>query len=474
MYFLALATDYDGTIATEGAVEPETCAALEDLKRTGRRLILVTGRELPELLDVFPPIELFDIVVAENGALLYYPRTKEERVIAPPPSDKFIARLASKNVMPVSVGRSIVATWEPHQTAVLEAIHELGLELQIIFNKGAVMVLPAGVNKATGLAAALEELHMSRHNVVGVGDAENDHAFLRACGCSAAVANALPMVKDTADIRLKGARGAGVAELVRMVMERDIAIVAPGRHGLVIGTESDGTEVHLGPASGSVLIAGRSDTTDLVAGLTRQMSEREFHFCMLDSIGRYAELEKAVSVGDAATPPQTSEIDKLVVQGVNVVVNMSALDAGARPAFVQSLLSELQRKRAETGRPHWIVIDDASELLPAEHPGGISIMAVSSAPERIDARILRSFQAGLAAGRDAPEVVARFAKSAVVPVPSPAPDEIVFWDPSRGPRLVNADGLLASGETVPSNISVIPAKAGALGKKGHPPPRGGR
>lgn len=285
-------------------------------------------------------------------------------------------------------------------------------------------------------------------------------------------ASALPMVKDTADIRLKAARGAGVAELIRMVMERDIAVVAPGRHGLVIGTESDGTEVHLGPASGSVLIAGRSDTKDLVAGLTRQMSEREFHFCMLDSVGRHAELEKAVSVGDAGTPPQTSEIDKLVVQGVNVVVNMSALDAGARPAFVQSLLSELQRKRAETGRPHWIVIDDASELLPAEHPTGISIMAVSSAPERIDGRILRSFQAGLAAGRGASEILASFVKPADVPVPSPAPDEIIFWDPGRGPRLVKADGLFTKGETVPSRISVIPAEAGALGKRATLPREG--
>jgi hydroxymethylpyrimidine pyrophosphatase-like HAD family hydrolase len=472
LYFLALATDYDGTIATEGAVEPETCAALEDLKRTGRRLILVTGRELPELLDVFPPIELFDIVVAENGALLYYPRTKEERVIAPPPSDKFIARLASKNVTPVSVGRSIVATWEPHQTAVLEAIHELGLELQIIFNKGAVMVLPAGVNKATGLAAALEELHMSRHNVVGVGDAENDHAFLRACGCSAAVANALPMVKDTADIRLKGARGAGVAELVRMVMERDIAIVAPGRHGLVVGTESDGTEVHLGPTSGIVLIAGGSSIRELVAGLTRQMAEREFHFCMLDPEGRYAELDKTVSVGDGAIPPQTGEIDKLVVQGMNVVVNMSGLDARERPAFVANLLPELQKRRAETGRPHWILIEDGHELLPSEHPKAVSIMVLSSTPERIDDRALSTVKVVLAAGREAPKVVASFAISADVPVPAPAPDELLFWNRERGPRLVRADGLLASDETGSSNVSVAQGEAGAWGERGTLPREG--
>jgi HAD superfamily hydrolase (TIGR01484 family) len=63
---------------------------------------------------------------------------------------------------------------------VLETIRELGLELQVIFNKGAVMVLPSGINKATGLRAALDELQLSPHDAVAVGDAENDHAF-RSC-----------------------------------------------------------------------------------------------------------------------------------------------------------------------------------------------------------------------------------------------------------------------------------------------------
>ena len=79
------------------------------------------------------------------------------------------------------------------------------------------MVLPPGVNKATGLLAALDEMELSAHNVVGVGDAENDHAFLRACGCAAAVANALPMVKEAADIKLIRDHGAGVAELIERI-----------------------------------------------------------------------------------------------------------------------------------------------------------------------------------------------------------------------------------------------------------------
>src|SRR5205085_5729096 len=123
----------------------------------------------------------------------------------------FVELLRSRGVAPMSVGRTIVATWRPHEHTVLNVIHDLGLELQVIFNKDAVMVLPSGVNKATGLVAALPELGLSPHNVVGVGDAENDHAFLKVCECSAAVANALPAVKDTADVVARHDHGAGVA-----------------------------------------------------------------------------------------------------------------------------------------------------------------------------------------------------------------------------------------------------------------------
>lgn len=169
MYFLALATDYDGTIAHHGIVTPDTVAALKRCKDSGRRLIMVTGRELPDLKRVFTEIAIFDRVVAENGALIYNPLTEEERVIAETPPDIFIETLAGRNVHPLSVGRSIVATWEPHETVVLETIRDLGLELQVIFNKGAVMILPPGMNKAAGLEAALQDMEISPQNIVGVG-----------------------------------------------------------------------------------------------------------------------------------------------------------------------------------------------------------------------------------------------------------------------------------------------------------------
>ncbi|HET9391330.1 MAG TPA: HAD family hydrolase [Steroidobacteraceae bacterium] len=223
MRYTVLCCDYDGTLASDGRVLPPTLAAVERLVASGRRVVLVTGRELDELQSVCPHLGLFAYVVAENGALLYEPGSGRETLLGPRPPDRFIAALRAGGVDRISVGRVIVATWVPHETTVLETIREQGLELQVIFNKGAVMILPAGVNKASGLSAALNRMGVSPHNAVAVGDAENDHAMLALCGFGVAVANALPALKEAADLVTRGARGEGVVELIEALLADDLA-----------------------------------------------------------------------------------------------------------------------------------------------------------------------------------------------------------------------------------------------------------
>jgi hydroxymethylpyrimidine pyrophosphatase-like HAD family hydrolase len=220
MKYQALATDYDGTIAHDGVVDEPTVASLRRARDAGLRLLMVTGRELSDLFNTFAHTELFDLVVAENGAVLYNPASRKVNTLAPPPPPALIERLAADSV-PISVGHSIVATVEPHEHQVLTAIHDLGIEWHVIFNKGAVMALPADVTKATGLMAALTALRIKRERTIGVGDAENDQAFLRLCGLSVAVANALPTVKELATVVTEGARGAGVTELVERLLAGD-------------------------------------------------------------------------------------------------------------------------------------------------------------------------------------------------------------------------------------------------------------
>lgn len=222
MRFLALAADYDGTLAHHGRVDDPTLAALQRVRASGRRLVLVTGRELPSLFRTFAQTALFDLVVAENGGLLYEPATGRERVLADPPPESLVQALREAGVFPLSVGRVIVATVEPHQGVALEAIHRLGLGHKVVFNKGAVMLVPPGVDKASGLAVALGELGIGPERVVGIGDAENDHALLGLCGFGAAVCNALPALKERAHYVTRGERGAGVAELVDCLVSDDL------------------------------------------------------------------------------------------------------------------------------------------------------------------------------------------------------------------------------------------------------------
>jgi hydroxymethylpyrimidine pyrophosphatase-like HAD family hydrolase len=222
-----VATDYDGTLAEDGHVDAATIDALKRVLASGRRLILVTGRIIEQIRIVFPEIALCDLVVADNGAMLFNPKTEEVIPLAEPPNPEFVQALMRRGVTPLEIGSVIVATWVPHETTVLETIRDLGLELQIIFNKGAVMVLPTGINKATGLTAALEQLGYRPEQTVGIGDAENDEAFLKLCHTSVAVSNALDAVKARVHFVTTNPRSAGVVEMLERLLQNDLADVHP-------------------------------------------------------------------------------------------------------------------------------------------------------------------------------------------------------------------------------------------------------
>jgi phosphoglycolate phosphatase (TIGR01487 family) len=218
--FRAIASDYDGTLAQDGRVDRDTLVGLKRARESGRKLILVTGRELPSLRSVFSRLDLFNWIVAENGALIHNPGTGEDRLLCPPVSGELVADLRRQGV-PLSAGKGIVATVKPHDVAVLRAIRKLKLKLQVIFNNESVMVLPRGTNKSTGLSTVLSELGISSESVVGIGDAENDHDLLSLCGCSVAVANAIPALKQRADIVTSGTYGAGVLEVIQRLIDQD-------------------------------------------------------------------------------------------------------------------------------------------------------------------------------------------------------------------------------------------------------------
>ena len=226
-----LATDYDGTIASGGYVSAATLDALERARDAGISLVLISGRMLDDLADRFEALDLFARVVAENGAVVHDPAQGTITMLAEAPPAVLLETLARDGV-PVSIGCTIVATGEAHQQQLLQAIGDLGLAWHVISNRSAQTALPVEVTKATGLLRALAEIGAAADCTVGVGDAENDLAFLAVCGLAAAVSDALPCVREAADVVTESGRGAGVVQLIDrwLAGELDAIVRNPRKH----------------------------------------------------------------------------------------------------------------------------------------------------------------------------------------------------------------------------------------------------
>ena len=433
MRYHALAADYDGTLAHHGRIDEPTWAALRRLRESGRKAIMVTGRELDELLALLPAPEVFDRIVAENGAVVYAPATRDLRALAPAPPPEFVEELHRRGVQGLAVGRVIVATWEPYQDTVLHAIRDLGLELQVIFNKGAVMVLPSGVNKASGLSAALAELGLSPHNVVAVGDAENDHALLELCECGVAVANALPSLQQHADLVTRADHGTGVAELIGHLLADDLAAAVRDlpRHHLVLGRSERG-EVRFDPYGDTLMVCGTSGSgkSTLTTGLLEQLCRASYQLAIVDPEGDYSTLDVAVVLGSAQRAPLVEEVlDVLRDPARSVAVNLLGLSVEHRPELFAELSAALHELRARTGRPHWLVVDEAHHLLPVAWqpadelvPRARGTLYVTVHPESVAPPVLRMVSALLAIGEQPARRVRDFA--ALVGAPPPAAPEL--------------------------------------------------
>jgi HAD superfamily hydrolase (TIGR01484 family) len=414
MRYLVLATDYDGTIAHDGVVPPETVGAIERFRASGGRPILVTGRELPDLERTFARFDLFDRIVAENGGVLYNPATRRERVLCAPSNPAFVDALRTRGV-PLSVGRAIVATVEPHQQTVLDAIRELGLELQVIFNKGAVMVLPSGVNKATGLLATLDDLCVSPHDVVGVGDAENDHAFLEICELSVAVRNSVAALRDRVDLLTAGARGDGVEELIdRLLAAGSDAALSPQRHWVPLGSAPD-RAVTIDPHGPNILISGPSGDwksrlstkMTLMTTLLEQLAQHRYQFCLVDCQNTYEASLRAIRLGTSQAAPGLEEVIGVLQRpDQNVIASLTSVAAAEHPQYVASLLVRIQETRMNTGHPHWIMLDEAHQLLPHDadfhatpaSAGWTNLAMVTVAPDLISPIVLDTVEVFIAVG----------------------------------------------------------------------------
>ena len=439
MRYLALITDYDGTLATAGRVSDTTAAAIQRLRASGRHIVLATGRRLDDLLAVCPFIEMFSYVVAENGALLYDPKSRETTLLAEPLPDRFINAVRDASI-PIEIGIVILATHVPYQARVLEIIQQFGLELKIVFNRDAVMILPAGINKAVGTKHVLRRLGLSPHEVVAVGDSQNDHSILQLAECPVAVANALDAIKEVAAFVTRSSAGEGVIELINDLIANDLREVDDklARRHIALGIHLDQTVIRVPPYGCNILVAGPSGSgkSTFAAGFLERLMSQSYQICVVDPEGDYVTFQSLVTVGDQGRVPSIKEILRILEDpDVNVNVNLLGVPLLERPHFFTELFLNLKAMRARTGRPHWFVLEEVHHLLPTTwRQAALSLpqklgetLLITVHPDHVEPAILAMVDVVIAVGRAPLDTFRQFAATSGAPL-SLLPNELASYE----------------------------------------------
>ncbi|PDV98824.1 DUF5752 family protein [Candidatus Chloroploca asiatica] len=428
MHLSILASDLDGTLAEHGHVASATWQALRKAKQAQKTLILVTGRSLATFAPDGPFAEVFDAIVAENGAVIYLPR--QDSVILPfgRLQQGLLERLLALPI-PLEHGMALVATHVPHDQPIIEVLRECGGGASIEYNLGSVMVLPQGATKGTGLAFVLRELGLSLHNVVACGDAENDLSLLQASELAVAVANATPELKATADLVLDKPSGAGMRQLLGQLIDGTLPArpMRPERQ-LALGYQLGQQPFHLDPwhlvdRVWSIGGASGSGKSWLAGLLAEELIAQGYQVVVIDPEGDYrslAALPHTMLVGSQNSHQQRvgDAITLCEYGNANLIVDLSSMEQEARNDYLERLLRELLDLRIRRSRPHWILLDEIQQSYPAwKSPytgtvqalmAGGGVAMVSYRPSLIARPLLEAVQVWAITNTTTPEDLALF------------------------------------------------------------------
>ena len=359
----AVAVDYDGTLAEGARPEPEMLEAVRETRAAGRAVVLVTGRILSELRADFPGVDgEFDAIVAENGAVLA--DGDGTRDLAAPVDPELAQALAHRDV-PLRQGRVLLACDAAHAPVALEEVGRLELDCQLARNRAALMILPGGVSKGTGLAEALGNLGISRHSTIAVGDAENDLPLLETCELGVAVGNAVASLKRRADLTLDQPDGAGVAALLRGPVLDGTERVLPRGWQLELGYTAAGAPVRMPASQVNLLVAGGSCSgkSYLTGLLAEQLTRAGYSLLLIDREGDHLDLASrrgVLALGGRDGPPAPRQLTQLLRHRFgSVVLDLSLLDDHAQHHYLRKVAPLVLAQRAATGLPHWIFLDEA-------------------------------------------------------------------------------------------------------------------
>jgi Cof subfamily protein (haloacid dehalogenase superfamily) len=268
MTLRAIALDVDGTVLTPAFhVAPATCAAIASARAAGVCVILASARGprglAPVLAEARPggPLVCYGGALVTHGSDVLFERPLDhasalatvdlaaalELEVAWYSGDRWFAERTGPGLertarinreQPAEIG-AFAARSAPHKVLCIgsgaQAARRLH-ELRTLLPPGCVAhfshphfleVTGAGVDKALGLAAALDALGITLDECAAIGDGENDIVMLRAAGVGIAMGHAAPAVQAAADWTTESNDRDGVAlAITRLVSEARLPAVS--------------------------------------------------------------------------------------------------------------------------------------------------------------------------------------------------------------------------------------------------------
>jgi hypothetical protein len=170
------------------------------------------------------------------------------------------------------------------------------------------------------------------------------------------------------------------------------------------------------------------------------MAKAAYQFCPFDAEGDYEGFEAAINLGNAHYVPSANEVLSLLERVHSAVVNLLGVRVDARPQVASELLRKVQHLRADKGRPHWLVIDEAHYMFPSDVPVGTALLAEPSKtsllitvhPQHVRKEALATIDVVIAVGKDPHETVREFCRTLAVDEPdlhpiTLEPGEVLVW-----------------------------------------------
>jgi hydroxymethylpyrimidine pyrophosphatase-like HAD family hydrolase len=415
MYRKVLVFDYDGTLAENARVPVELCQALEQLAAAGYSLFLATGR-LYQSIELGDLERLFTGIIWENGAVLSQPQWGELYLPFGHVDPQLVSDMEQAGV-PLEQGLAIVSTWASHEEIVAQAISRSGTDAVVAHNKGAIMILPPGTAKGTGLERMLELSGLSARNVISFGDGENDLSLLQSSEGSVAVASAVQSLQTVADLVTCHPGPAGVLEALQTYWLANEHSALPSKQSrqIPLGQDAEGAPISLAGswlASQNLGVFGDSATgKSWVTGLLVEgMHRAGYQVLLIDPEGDHRGLRSLPRMmaigGDESTLPDPTIISLLLEEASNsVVLDLCAYPVDQREQYISELIHQLHALKRHRYRPHWIILEEAQEFLPLSgkstlpailpilNEGGWAF--VSYRPDHLAAEVRESLQACL-------------------------------------------------------------------------------